>query len=156
MKVPRSLKKTAKTASWKMVVSIFKTFNHLTPYFGYPVIGPKLKRMADLEPEAKTQGYTLNLNVDVADKAEGVNKDYKGRAVIKEKYEWLKIMTYDIGFGRQESISYVDKDKSEKSNLSNIKCVDVFIDGLARVYADEKWGFIDKSNAVVIRILLFI
>lgn len=36
----------------------------MSPYFGYPVIGPLLKRLADLEPDAHTQGYTLNLNAN--------------------------------------------------------------------------------------------
>jgi len=55
-----------------MFNKFFRLFNRLSPYFGYPLIGPLLKRMVDLEPEAKTQGYTLSLNADLSNLAQGV------------------------------------------------------------------------------------
>lgn len=70
--IKRSIKKRIKKNEWNLIVSIFRLFNRTSPYFGYPVIGPLLKRLADLEPEANTQGYTLNLSANLADKAQGV------------------------------------------------------------------------------------
>lgn len=58
--------------SWRIVMYIFRIFHKLSPYFHYPVVGPLLKRLADLEPEAHTQGYTLNLNVSLTKSAQGV------------------------------------------------------------------------------------
>lgn len=51
---------------------ILRTFNKVSHYFHYPVIGPVLKRLVDLEPEAHTQGYTLTLNADLTDSTQGV------------------------------------------------------------------------------------
>ena len=72
----------------RLTIRVFRLFNRLSRYFGAPLIGPLLKRMADLEPEAKTQGYTLNLNADLTDLAQGVVLpiDMMKRAVRESEY----------------------------------------------------------------------
>ena len=58
--------------SWNSVLSMFRLFNRASPYCGYPVTEPRLKRPVDLEPEAKTLGHTLNRNATVSDSVQGV------------------------------------------------------------------------------------
>ena len=72
---PRSKNPTKKLlarSSWNMFLGVFRLFTSSGPYLGYPVIGPALKKLAKIDPPAKTQTYALNLNADVADKAQGV------------------------------------------------------------------------------------
>lgn len=71
-KIKRKINKLVKNTPWNLLLTILKTFNKVSPYFHYPVIGPMLKRLADLEPEAYTQGYTLNLNANLTDLTQSV------------------------------------------------------------------------------------
>lgn len=61
-----------KHLSWNLFLSIFRTFLKQAPRLDAPVVGPALKRLAELEPEALTQGYTLSLNADLLEAAQGV------------------------------------------------------------------------------------
>lgn len=65
-------KQMAQKAAWQVLLKIFRGFNKLTPYFTSPVIGPVLKKMADLEPGSHTKGFTLNLNADLSEAGKGV------------------------------------------------------------------------------------
>lgn len=62
----------ARSISWSLFLSLFRTFLRLSPSLDRPVVGPALKKLAELEPDARTQGYTLSLNADLSDAAQGV------------------------------------------------------------------------------------
>ncbi|MDD5223942.1 MAG: 4Fe-4S binding protein [bacterium] len=68
----KSMKKFMARSSRKAFLGVFRLFTSSGAYLGYPVIGPMLKKLAKLDRPAKTQTYALNLNADVADKAQGV------------------------------------------------------------------------------------
>lgn len=72
MQHDNNLKKMANKAAWQVLLVILRSFTKATQFFQYPLIGPKLKKMANLEPGAKSQAYTLNINADVTDAAQGV------------------------------------------------------------------------------------
>jgi ferredoxin len=72
MNIKSNIRLFVKNTSWNLLISLFKTFNRVTPYLHYPIIGSLLKKLADLEPGARTQGYTLNLNVSLTKSAQGV------------------------------------------------------------------------------------
>ncbi len=54
------------------MLSVFRLFFKSASYFRYPVIGPLLRRLSELESDAHTQSYTLNINEDVTELAQGV------------------------------------------------------------------------------------
>lgn len=72
MNVKRKLNRLIKKTSWNSILSAFILFTKSAAYFRYPVIGPMVRRLANLEPDALTQAYTLNINADVSDMAQGV------------------------------------------------------------------------------------
>jgi Pyruvate/2-oxoacid:ferredoxin oxidoreductase delta subunit len=81
--------KMVKVAAWKTILTIFRVFFKSASYFRYPLIGPLLKKIADLEPEAHTQGYTLNINADVTDAAQGVVLPIDMmKQIVKESNYW--------------------------------------------------------------------
>jgi ferredoxin len=72
LNLKRKTRRLIKKSVWNLFLSIFRLFIKMGPLFSYPLIGPWLKKMSHLEPEALTQGYTLNINADVTDQAKGV------------------------------------------------------------------------------------
>ncbi|HPI93815.1 MAG TPA: 4Fe-4S binding protein [Deltaproteobacteria bacterium] len=72
MQIKRKLNRMMKKTTWKTTLSLFRMFTKSAAYFNYPVIGPVVRRLVNLEPEAHTQAYTLNINADVSDMAKGV------------------------------------------------------------------------------------
>ncbi len=72
MKIERKIKKAMSKTAWDAVFSMLRMLINVSPYFHVPVIGSRLKKVYDLEPEAHTQGYTLNLNKDLTDKSQNV------------------------------------------------------------------------------------
>lgn len=78
----------AKQLSWNMFLSAFRTFLNLGGKLDSPVIGPMLRKLAELEPDAHTQGYTLNLNANLMDAAQGVvlPVDLMKRAIRESEY----------------------------------------------------------------------
>ena len=72
MSVKRKINKLIKKSTWNAILSMLRKLIQWSPYFRYPVIGPRLRKVVNLELEAKTQGYTLNINADVTDLAQGV------------------------------------------------------------------------------------
>lgn len=58
--------------AWQVLLKIFRGYSSLVPYFSYPIIGPFLKKMADLEPGSHTQSYALNINADLTDASQNV------------------------------------------------------------------------------------
>lgn len=61
-----------KSVSWGFFLSLFRAFLKQGGRLDSPGIGPMLRKLAELEPDALTQGYTLNLNASLADAAQGV------------------------------------------------------------------------------------
>jgi hypothetical protein len=61
-----------KSVSWGFFLSLFRAFLKQGGRLDSPVVGPMLRKLAELEPDALTQGYTLNLNASLMDAAQGV------------------------------------------------------------------------------------
>jgi Pyruvate/2-oxoacid:ferredoxin oxidoreductase delta subunit len=72
MSIKRKVTKLMKKNAWNLILTMLRQLIKWSPYFRYPVIGPRLRKVVDLEPDAHTQGYTLNINADVTDEAQGV------------------------------------------------------------------------------------
>ncbi len=72
MNAKRKLNRLIKKTSWNAIFSLYRLFTKSAAYFHYPVIGPMVRRLVNLEPEALTQAYTFNINADVTDMAQGV------------------------------------------------------------------------------------
>lgn len=72
MSIKRKVNKLIKKRTWNVILTLLRQLIKWSPYFRYPVIGPRLRKVVDLEQDARTQGYTLNINADVTDAAQGV------------------------------------------------------------------------------------
>lgn len=72
MSIKKKLMHIMEPVAWKFITSYLRLLVKVSPYFGNRFFGERLKKMADLDPEGKTQGYTLNLNSNLAEAAEGV------------------------------------------------------------------------------------
>lgn len=63
-----------KPANWNLYRGMLRSAIKTMRILELPVVGPVMRRMGMLDPQPKalTQGYYLNLNVDITDKAESV------------------------------------------------------------------------------------
>lgn len=92
MSIKKKLLHTLFPVAWKFLTSYLKVLVKVTPHFSNRFIGEKLKKMADLDTEGKTQGYTLNLNKNVTEKTQGVILPIDMMKQLVKQSEHLAIM----------------------------------------------------------------